>query len=244
MKKIIGFSLIASSILALSGCAHAFRNRAYDYTTVDVQQLPPLQVPAGVTSPKPQPALTVPPGQTNYLPSGMPVMTPPYYNDTYKVNDKAKQATLITSPGLVSSSQAASSSSLSAASTVKPKVAGKVASGALAAQAANKSSLNLPSQIVRTKNNTPVLEITAPFDITWAQMPSALQKSGYRIVNSEQANGYYFIALQGDNNNADAVLLYLKQNQNVTQVLLYNSAGNPDSSNNAYLTLQQLAKNL
>ena len=89
-----------------------------------------------------------------------------------------------------------------------------------------------------------MLEVTAPFDMTWKQMSIALQKSGFRIVNAEQQNGYYFITLANDPNNADAVLLYLKQNQNVSQVILYNSAGNPDTSNNAYSILQQLSKNL
>ncbi|MDF2691487.1 MAG: NlpB/DapX lipoprotein [Gammaproteobacteria bacterium] len=231
MKKIIGFSLIASSILVLSGCAHAFRNRAYDYANQDVNQLPPLQVPAGVTSPKFQPALNVPPGPMNYPASGMPVMTPPFYSDSYQINDKAKQATLM-------------NSAPPAVAQVKPVPTKAVANQPISVSQQAAAPLHLPSQIVRSAKNIPILEVTAPFSMTWNQMAVALQKSGFRIVNVEQQNGYYFIVPQGDNNDADAVLLYLKQNQNLTQVILYTGAGNPDGSSNANLTLQQLAKNL
>ncbi|MDF2939642.1 MAG: NlpB/DapX lipoprotein [Gammaproteobacteria bacterium] len=232
MNKIIGFSLIAGSVLLLSGCAHAFRNRAYDYTTQDVQQTPPVQIPSSVTAPNFQPALTVPPGPMNYPPSAIPAMTPPYYGDTYKLNNKTKQATLV------------SSANPNAQAPIIAQPATMKSQAAAAAARQSSSALSLPSQIVRTEKNVPVLEVTAPFDMTWKQMSIALQKSGFRVVNAEQQSGYYFITLAGDDNNADAVLLYLKQNQNITQVILYTSAGNPDSSNNAYSTLQQLGKNL
>ncbi|MDO8954700.1 MAG: outer membrane protein assembly factor BamC [Gammaproteobacteria bacterium] len=226
MKKIIGLALIASSVLLLTGCGGTFRNRAFDYTRTDVKQVPPLKIPAGVTSPDFQPALSLPAGVDSYPPSPMPVMTPPNYNDTFQIDAKAKQASPI------------SNGSAKTVSISKPNTTAQ----SLTAPA--KTSMKLSAQIVRTDANVPVLEINAPFDISWNQMALAIKKSGFRIVNSEKPKGYYFIALEGDNNDADAVLLYLKQNQAMTQVILYTSAGNPDSSANANLTLKQFSRNL
>lgn len=97
VKKALGLGITLSVVVSLTGCGGAFRNRAFDYTRTDVKQVPPLQVPVGVSSPDFQPALTVAPGQYDYPAGGMPVMTPPNYNDTYKVNKKTKQATQLTS---------------------------------------------------------------------------------------------------------------------------------------------------
>jgi uncharacterized lipoprotein len=229
MKKVVGLALIASSLLLLTGCGGTFRNRTYDYTRTDVQQLPPLKVPAGVTSPKFQPNLTVPPGPSNYAPSSMPIMTPPNYNDSYTIDKKTKLVTPVSSSG---SAQAAAT---------KPAVKTAVVSSKPEATAISKK---LSSQLVRSTGNVPMLVVNAPYDITWSQMANALSKSGFRVVKAEKATGYYYIVIAGDTNNADAVMLYLKQNQAQTQVIMYNSAGNPDSSSNANLTLQQLSRNL
>jgi len=212
--------------MLLTGCGNTFRNRAFDYTRTDVKQLPALQTPAGINTPNYHPALMVPPGPNNYTPSGMPDMTPPNYNDAYQIDKKTKQVTVLK----VSSSPQATA--------VKSKNLPLVSSKSPV------SSVALSSQIIQTDGHNSVLEISAPYDIAWDQMALAIKKSGYRIVNAEKNKGFYYIALRGDHNDADAVLLYLKANQNTTQAILYNSAGNPDNSANAQLTLKQFSRGL
>ena len=72
--------------LALVGCStiknsSTFRNRTYDYTRQDVVNLQPLQTPSDLTTPAFAPTFTIPAGQDNYPPSGLPNLTPPGYSD-------------------------------------------------------------------------------------------------------------------------------------------------------------------
>lgn len=95
--RFMRYGALSLALLGLVGCSDngMLRNRDFDYLHQDVQQLPPLKVPAGEPTLATTPYHAVPPGPSIYAPVASAQLTPPGYARTY--NPKTIPAKAVTS---------------------------------------------------------------------------------------------------------------------------------------------------
>jgi len=87
----------------------------------------------------------------------------------------------------------------------------------------------------------PTLQIAGAHDQIWQKVGQAIPKVGYTIVHSDETDGYYFIAPSNQSATNNTVLLDVMFNNQGANVVLYNTAGNPDTGSTAYQVLSQMA---